>query len=210
MTPRQAVRMYAKTGQIRSIMAVLQCNFYNAKKLVEAGGGKVTGRKKSKLAPAEMVELYKTHSMNQVARLNGTSYTVVNRVLHAAGVSVRSRGSGSGFPRPAKHGHARDALQLGLTVERYLRLRAVLKLGGACSACGCDDLRVLQLNHVNGEGALKKGGKRCRRAKYRQCLDILAGKSTPFLDVLCANCNLLHEYARGNLKDIRELLLGYN
>ena len=54
--------------------------------------------------------------------------------------------------------------------------RRVLELGGKCVNCGETDIRVLQINHING-------------------------RDNPEVDVRCANCNILYEYERGNLRE---------
>lgn len=76
---------------------------------------------------------------------------------------------------------------------------AVSLLGGKCAKCGTSDLRVLQFNHINGNG--KKdydnygGG-------TAFCGAILNGRrGTSGLSVLCANCNIIYEYEQGRRKE---------
>ena len=80
-------------------------------------------------------------------------------------------------------------------VKRYhwrTRKRAILKLGGKCMNCGETNLRVLQLNHINGGGR----SERKRRNSYQISMDVLKEKRTD-IDVRCANCNIIYEYERG-------------
>ena len=84
-------------------------------------------------------------------------------------------------------------------VKRYhwqTRKRAILKLGGKCMNCGETNLRVLQLNHINGGGTPE----RKRRNSYQISMDVLKEKRTD-IDVRCANCNIIYEYERGRYKE---------
>lgn len=61
-------------------------------------------------------------------------------------------------------------------------------LGGAvCVSCGCDDIRFLEINHVNG------GGCKEHRARRQGLTDpLLKGdRSTDGLNVLCRVCNAI-------------------
>lgn len=75
---------------------------------------------------------------------------------------------------------------------RLLRRQAIEFLGGKCVVCGIDDVRVLQLNHLDGGGtdeAWKKG----RHGIHKE---ILRGTRSD-IDVRCANHNMLYEYEVG-------------
>lgn len=71
--------------------------------------------------------------------------------------------------------------------------RVILKYGGKCVCCGETDLDVLQLDHINNNGA-----KECRQLGYgnknqgRQTLFRKLDRETPMngYRILCANCNL--------------------
>lgn len=154
-------------------------------------------RTKGKLTKEQIVDLYATYSVNAIAEMDGTSRTVILRILHAADVDMRPRGHNDVRVAPVLHGHCRDAATFGMTPVRYVRLRAIQQLGGACDDCGETDLRVLDINHINGEGAARSANE-----LYCQCLKVLDGEDTPNLQVLCCNCNRIHEYERGNLKPI--------
>lgn len=73
---------------------------------------------------------------------------------------------------------------------RELRLIVLRKISGVvnpyCSRCGCDDLRLLEVNHKNGGGCKEIRKKRWR--KFYQ--DIKLGRRpTDDLNVLCRVCN---------------------
>ncbi len=67
-----------------------------------------------------------------------------------------------------------------------LRRKVVDYLGGKCARCGIDDARVLQIDHIKGNG-------RKDRLKYKgnatHMLRVL--KSKEGFQLLCANCNFL-------------------
>lgn len=205
MTPKQAATLYARTKSVRAVMKAARCEFAKAKRLIVDGGGVLLGRRrKSRMADDELVEAYKTKSVNAVAKLNGTSYVAVLRRLHRLKVPMRKQGNNEVRITVVKHGFAKRALELGVPPQRYVRLLAVMKMGGKCRACGCADARVLCLNHVNGQD--KPGRREVTKLKTQDCLRILAGEAVPHLEVLCANCNHLHEYERGNVKDVSAIV----
>lgn len=82
--------------------------------------------------------------------------------------------------------HAR--MSSGSTTARVLRERIVRKLGGACSrCCYSDDIRALQLDHVNGDGASHRvRDLGCSRKYYIQ---MEAELDSGAYQVLCSNCH---------------------
>ena len=62
-----------------------------------------------------------------------------------------------------------------------------------CKKCGFDDVRALQIDHVNGGGVKELGYKNriSRMPYYRKILrEISSGK----YQLLCANCNLIKRH----------------
>jgi hypothetical protein len=152
-------------------------------------------RTKGKFTKEQVIELYKSKSVNEIARIDGVSYTTIINILHRAGVKMRSRGSNEIKKAWVKHGFAGEATRLGMIPSTYVRMAALARLGGQCVACGNRDYRVLEINHINGEGSFRGRGR--PKVMYLQYLEVLKG-NTPGLEVRCANCNVLHEYERGN------------
>jgi hypothetical protein len=74
-------------------------------------------------------------------------------------------------------------------------LSCINKLGGKCSMCGEDDPDVLEIDHVNNDGAQKRkfGSDQGLRCKVHSGKREVQG-----LQILCANCNAEKSYA--NLK----------
>ena|SRR3990167_2210919 len=75
-----------------------------------------------------------------------------------------------------------------------LRKRVFFRITGTvdnkCARCGCDDVRLLEINHKNGGGGkeTQKGNK-----VARFYLDIASGKrKTDDLELLCKPCNGIH------------------
>lgn len=79
--------------------------------------------------------------------------------------------------------------------RRYeLRYKAIQKLGGKCINCGTTDIRVLQLNHINGGGKKEYDDYNYYISKIYQ--EIIDGTRYD-IDLRCANCNILYEFECG-------------
>lgn len=68
--------------------------------------------------------------------------------------------------------------------KRKLRLAAIAFLGGKCIRCGFNDVRALQIDHING-GGLKELRKVSPFTYYKKILIDTEMK----YQLLCANCN---------------------
>lgn len=150
-------------------------------------------RKESKLTDAEIVELYKTKGSVEIAAISGVCALTVRRVLIKNGISIRPRGGGK-HNRWTKHGLARKATAIGVAPETFYRAAAIVALGGRCAGCGTSDKRVLEINHIRGQNKkveTKGAGKR------RLMIRIASGEKVPHVNLLCANCNIIHEFDRG-------------
>lgn len=80
-----------------------------------------------------------------------------------------------------------------MTYYQKLRKQVLDILGGKCKACGADDWRILQINHLNGGGS-----KELNQSPYRMYRAIVnSERNTDDLDCRCANCNILYEYETG-------------
>ena len=76
-----------------------------------------------------------------------------------------------------------------------LRKQVFFRITGSihpvCARCGCNDTRLLEINHIKGGGAkeLGKEGRRSTAFYY----DIVSGKrATDDLELLCKPCNSIH------------------
>ena len=90
------------------------------------------------------------------------------------------------------HPHIR---QKRCTDAADIRHRARLLVGRGvirCSNCGCDDERVIEINHMNGGGKSELG-----EGPQQFCREIVFGKRTiDDLDLRCKLCNELHYILR--------------
>lgn len=73
-----------------------------------------------------------------------------------------------------------------------IKIKALDILGRTCIICGESDMRVLQINHLNGLG--KNEGLRSD-TMYRAIVN--GTRTINDLDLRCANCNWKYEYERG-------------
>jgi len=82
--------------------------------------------------------------------------------------------------------------------QRYraaLRSRVLDLLGNACLDCGNIDHRVLQIEHVNGDGAAHRAQFTSRERLYRHILS-RAG-DVPDMTLRCANCHVIKTRQNG-------------
>lgn len=154
-------------------------------------------RKKGILTVEQIIELYKTKTIKEIAKIDGTSNAVIIRYLHNANVKMRKRGNNEISKKWIKHGWAGEATKVGIDPATYVRMAVLAKLGGKCCRCGIDDYRLLEINHINGDGKIDSKCKNKCHKHYMQRLAILAGEKFN-VEICCANCNVLHEYERGN------------
>lgn len=82
-------------------------------------------------------------------------------------------------------------------IHRFMdKLNALRQVSGliepCCCNCGTKDIRVLTINHINGDGHKERPDRVSR--VYRH---VRRGRTTSDLDVRCFNCNILYEYELG-------------
>jgi hypothetical protein len=93
--------------------------------------------------------------------------------------------------------HDRNRSKIKGLIHSFIdKLNALRKVSGLkepmCSKCGVKDIRILTINHLNGDGAKERVNRVCRT--YRQ---IRLGRKIDDLEVRCYNCNILYEYEQG-------------
>ena len=83
------------------------------------------------------------------------------------------------------------AVEYNRRVRRALRIAVVQKLGGACSVCGNSDMRVLDIDHIDGTGyKVNRLGSSHKIPWLRAILDGTATNA----QLLCANCHRIKSY----------------
>lgn len=70
---------------------------------------------------------------------------------------------------------------------REARKNFILELGGKCEKCGFDDLRALQIDHINGDGYSDPYREMSTSAKFYQ----FVRENRDRFQLLCANCNTI-------------------
>ena len=165
--------------------------------------------REDKISADDLIEMYKTKGTKEIGEILGVHATTVMRWLHRLGVKMRINGANETTRSIRRAGpFVEKARTLGMVPNRYIRLLAVKTLGGKCCVCGISDLRVLQINHINGEGVeLYSSGRRKPVVTNHRLVSMLAGETHDHLEVRCCNCNYLHEYERGNISPIPEELM---
>ena len=100
------------------------------------------------------------------------------------------------YPRGNKsHGFTYCKQCNAISTHQYkitLQNTVIEALGGCCEVCGFRDKRALQIDHINGGGAVqRRAGKNWLRI-YRE---ILSSKTDKY-QLLCANCNWIKRAER--------------
>lgn len=71
---------------------------------------------------------------------------------------------------------------------RELRSSVFAILGNKCSMCGFDDVRALQVDHINGNGGKERKSNNGVTGTYKKIVS-LGLKAKKNYQILCANCN---------------------
>lgn len=87
-----------------------------------------------------------------------------------------------------KEGHPEPAQGSQRYYRNRLRGLALAHLGGKCCHCDLDDLRVLEIDHIQGDGAEDRNGRKRSGSIFVVKL-VLADKEGGRYQLLCANCN---------------------
>lgn len=78
-----------------------------------------------------------------------------------------------------------------------LRLRVLAALGGKCIKCGFDDVRALQIDHVNGGG--NREHENLPRYSFLKKVEKSIQDGESLYQCLCANCNWIKKFERKEL-----------
>ena len=72
------------------------------------------------------------------------------------------------------------------------RMEIISILGIMCANCGFDDIRALQVDHVNGGGSIHRRNSKSS-IYYKEILEEIKSGSKKY-QILCANCNQIKKY----------------
>jgi hypothetical protein len=145
----------------------------------------------SSITEETIIEICSLLDVSHAAKISGISRFSIYKLLKKRGIKIR-RG------KKVTIGLSHISKKYGFTGIQFGKIVALTVLGGKCVKCGCSDYRVLQFNHINGERAHEKS--------YKFYADICLGKSVSHLEVRCANCNVIHEFERGNRPKLVKLV----
>lgn len=81
--------------------------------------------------------------------------------------------------------------------RRGLKEKIFDKHGRVCKHCGVKDIRVLQIDHVNGDGYKERTASKNNWGEY--LIHILKDETNSY-QILCANCNWIKRIENGELK----------
>jgi len=70
--------------------------------------------------------------------------------------------------------------------ERKRKFMVMEKYGGTCIACGCSELAILTIDHINDDGAIDR--RRVKATKQRFYSFLMRNPRRSDLQVLCHNC----------------------
>lgn len=82
-----------------------------------------------------------------------------------------------------KNSHLKPPKQIGKSLNKIAHDKAVRVLGSKCVRCGFDDIRALQIDHINGGGS-----QAVKRSGHSHYYAVARGETSGF-QLLCANCN---------------------
>jgi hypothetical protein len=80
-----------------------------------------------------------------------------------------------------------------------LRTKAIERLGDKCVLCGFDDMRTLQIDHINGGGTAENKAIG-QMGVHKRILSMLEEELRQEYQLLCANCNWIKKYEKNENK----------
>ena len=97
--------------------------------------------------------------------------------------------------RREKYGHLPQS-KSAISWRNRLRAEVIVLLGSKCCKCRFDDVRALQIDHVNGGGNKARKENPSWSVFYREILD---GVHKYPVQLLCANCNFIKRHENKEL-----------
>ena len=96
---------------------------------------------------------------------------------------------------PAMRAYLSDKTIRGGSYREGYRVMVINLLGAKCCRCGYDqDIRALQIDHINGDGHIER--KRKGTDTYRLMIDSIQRGEVGKYQILCANCNMIKRAER--------------
>lgn len=90
--------------------------------------------------------------------------------------------------------------------KKRLRLEVINALGGQCARCGIDDKRVLEVDHIHGDGSEQRRRNPAERNRATYWLNLLKAIQAGDIrvQVLCANCHRIKTWEAGDNGEVVE------
>lgn len=107
-------------------------------------------------------------------------------------------------PWKGKFGKEHPAWKGGVSINqkdylKNLRKAVVEALGNKCISCGFDDIRALQIDHVNGGGSKERKTRGYKGSFHSNVLKSFLNKESKY-QLLCANCNWIKRFENKEAK----------
>lgn len=85
--------------------------------------------------------------------------------------------------------------------RRRMRLAVIEGLGSKCNKCGFNDMRALQIDHINGGGSKERKELGFHGQFHRQVLKSFLARENKY-QLLCANCNWIKRFENDEKKKL--------
>lgn len=105
----------------------------------------------------------------------------------------RNRKQKLGYAKHYRETHREQIISKTKAIRTKNHKELIDMMGGKCIKCGFDDLRVLEIDHINGGGNVERRNIKSP-SKYYEVIkqSILKGENK--YQLLCANCNKIKRY----------------
>lgn len=100
----------------------------------------------------------------------------------------------------------RNAYQRKYLFKRRKEIKAEIffRLGGKCAHCKLDDPRILQIDHIKGDGYTARKEHPDNSWRNRRLLDLMLEELIENYQLLCPNCNWIKRYENKEFREHRE------
>lgn len=82
---------------------------------------------------------------------------------------------------------------------RNLRKLVIFTLGNKCIRCGFNDIRALQIDHINGGGSKERKEKGFTKEFHKHVIESFLNNEYKY-QLLCANCNWIKRFENNEFR----------
>ena|SRR3990167_3589144 len=106
--------------------------------------------------------------------------------------------------RTSEYASTHREIYRGYSKKHYAKSRIplILSMGAECKNCRFNDIRALQIDHINGDGASERKEQRGSRL-YTSMFKLFKENSKEFAkryQLLCANCNWIKRHEKNEFR----------